>query len=185
MEIVYVGGAHGIGKTTILKKLEQKISIVGEDYCVVYTSQIVVNIAKQTYGLNWVNLNTVDKDRVRSKAIESIVSMQHNVLVLDSHYIDIDHKVVKIIVPEQLKPLISLYVLIDVPDNILFWRRYNDYARNRECDLDLINLELTAERAAAIELAKERSKTLNVIINEDYERAANELFSLLRKNFNA
>lgn len=185
MELVYVGGGHGVGKTTILKELSTSIQSHKNECCIVYGSQLVAQIAKYKFGFNWstelgISRQTQKIENVREYAVEYLAKLPHKLVILDSHYVEMSSGTARCIVSDQLKKLINTHILIEAPPELILRRRIMDTTKTRDIDINMLRKEVDSEKKTAISISTETCKPLYILQNIEPVETSKKLFSILR-----
>jgi len=167
--IVHVGGARGVGKTTLLEKF---IASQGYLTYLVSLGKILDKLALTEFDLSWTFLNDKQKDAMREKAIQYILSLnEYDLIILDSHYADMKESSRKSLMPLYFQQRIDIYIVIDLTGTEIFQRRILDSTKERAGDIIAITEEANAEKKIATIIASENRKPLHVIYNDNIERA--------------
>jgi adenylate kinase len=178
--IIHVGGAKGVGKTTILKKLSRYFKKrTGEDISLITVSEFLSNLAVSQFNKKWSDLTETERKTLREVAIQHFTSNESSVIILDSHYIDLkDGKPIDIM-PDEFKRLIDIHVILEAKPEEILERRIKDGSKQRELDVSIIREEAEAEREAALRIAKELGKPILFMKNENIEIACHNLYERL------
>ncbi|MCL4379583.1 MAG: AAA family ATPase [Candidatus Marsarchaeota archaeon] len=178
MTIVHVGGARGCGKTTVLKEVAQ---LVGKDEMhIVYASEVLASVAMKTFGEPWLGLGDIERKKVRDATISYITKLQTGIVLVDSHYVELDNDHVKAIVPDDFNKGIGCHIIIEAPPKYVQARRQADNFKFRTTDISSIKKEITAEREEAQRLAGLTGASLYMVENVYVSHAASNVISLLR-----
>lgn len=175
--LIHVGGAKGVGKTTIFK---QGISLPEHDIKTIQMSYLLNEFGKLEFGLKWVNLNSAQRIYIREKGIKYILSLRDDAVLLDSHYIDINNNGVEPIMPKELQKLIDIHIIIESSPDEILKRRLNDLNRERSYDINLIEKEIASERNVAMEIANNFKKPIYIIKNESINKTVSEIISIVK-----
>lgn len=151
-EIIAVGGARGVGKSTTLSFLSQN---TGEK--VIFVSQELTKFCLHETGRGLFSYSSEEKDILRESfgeyLINKFLEQRTGRFILDLHYTDYREGHDKVIQPECILERISKYVILDASSNSILRRRHFDSNRVRDLDLKLIEVERISERKAAERLA--------------------------------
>lgn len=184
MRTIYVGGIHGVGKSTIFQKTRRKIEEC--DYEILHYSSLMLSVAGNVSSLD--DLNSLPYEQrlnIRDKIYKEISSSKKNV-VLDSHYSllimkgDVPDRF-EFGIPETFINNITGFVLIEADSGSVYQRRSKMPGKRRVLSKPLIELELTVERGFAQLACKLEKKDLFVIDNsEDIESACDMLVDFIK-----
>lgn len=177
--IIHIGGAKGVGKTTVLSCFP-KFTDCLNGISIITVSTLLANISGSTFGTPWPVLDESLRIKTRKLAIEHLISLKGAVLI-DSHYIDLVDGRVITIMPEDFKPCIDVHVVIESDPRTILERRLKDRYRQRECDLDRIIREIRAEREVAISIAKEFGRPVHFVGNKVVGETCQEIDGILKR----
>lgn len=178
-KLVHLGGAKGVGKTTVSDMVNSELTKSGLKICVSHGSSLLYQMAKQSLTREWLELDETQKIEARSKAWETIKKLEYNLILLDSHYIDVNNSTHKIILPEHTWNDISHHIILEAPIDHILLRRKTDSSRERELDLASIDYEVKHERVTAEFIAAKTNAGISIIKNEDIYRAVADLCNVL------
>lgn len=161
---LYVGGAQGVGKTTVCRMLGQQAGVP-----VFHGSEVLRDAA---------GLAHVDAIRsLRAETLESIrqamyerLCRQHDTMVLEGHFL---------LRPNDIEAFDVLVLLAASPERVMA-RRQSDTTRARSTDLEEIRRDIAQTAARAHALVR-FDRQLEVIVNDgDISRAVNRLLDLMQ-----
>jgi len=165
MNIVHVGGAKGVGKTTALKELRNELRKPSE-IAVLFTSQEFNNLATLRYGKTLGELQINQMKLVQEMFMHNVQKMLQKVVLLDSHYIDMTPTGIVIpLLQKQIWNDLTYHVILEANPEIILQRRVSDATRERQLDIELIVKEIKAERDEAYKIANETGTRILVLTN--------------------
>lgn len=174
-QIIHVGGAKGVGKTTLLRELNGIPLENGKSLNIIHMSDFLNEFSMEIYNIQWDKLNDGEKKGLRLKAAEKIACLPYDVLLLDSHCIDmVNEKPVRIIPPE-FESIIDGYMVVTSSPEIIYGRRQKDNLRSRDLQLSIIQTEMEYELLTAKNLAAKKSLDVVVIDNYLPEKAKSDI----------
>lgn len=180
MKLVHIGGAKGVGKTTVLKYLEADATITNPIRIIECSLQLKI-LGKTAFGNDWENLNDEQRAEMRRSLHTFICNLPYDAVLLDSHYAEVRDNKIRAWLPEEYKRSVGLHIVIEASLEDILARRLNDPVKKRRIDLNSIAEEVRAEIKTAMAIAKETNKKLYVITNHNSHNTAAELVSLLRQ----
>lgn len=178
-KLVHLGGAKGVGKTTVSDMVGLKLAKSELKICVSHGSSLLYQMVKQSLTKEWSELDEAQKIESRLKAWETIKKLDYNLILLDSHYIDVNNGNHKIILPEHTWKDISHHIILEAPIDHILLRRKTDSSRERELDLVSIDYEVKHEKATAEFIATKTQAGISIIKNEDISHAVTDLCKIL------
>jgi len=166
--LVFVGGARGVGKTSALSQLGQRLG--DRNVGVVFGSKKHDEICLELHGNDMFGVTKGQNWRVINEMARRIKSMPHEVVLLDGHFAWIEGRKIIDHIPKRHKKLYDAYILLDVDPEVLLSRRGNDNDKRlenpglkRPLDLRTVKLEVSAEKKKAIRTAAYAGKKLHII----------------------
>lgn len=183
VSVVFIGGAQGTGKTTILRKLEERLP--ANTVSVMYTGELIFAMCASTFAIPWDVLNKESKIVVRNGVIKQITALKSKVTIIDGHYVELNGNEFGAIVPEDLAKLVSSHIIIEAQQEQVLERRSLDNSKKRNSiNIELIRREQEAERKEAESIALKNGVGFHLIENNSVETAVNDLLALLRQRIN-
>ena len=163
--IINIGGARGVGKTTLLRSLSDSSLATDSGFVVLHMSDYLKDLSLFVYERPWSLLSEQDRQVVRVKAAERIQGLPANTILLDSHCVDMkDGQPVKII-PAEFERIIDGYIVITASPQVVRDRRLKDIRKIRDNDLTSIGTEIEYELLVATEIAYARGQRVEVMDN--------------------
>ena len=88
--LIFLGGAHSVGKSTVLNELRRKESI--DSINIVSMSDTIHKASMERYSKSIVELNQdpILRDKLQYAIISSLKELQYSFTILDGHYIATD-----------------------------------------------------------------------------------------------
>jgi adenylate kinase len=173
-----MGGASGIGKTTIMSLLDVTVL----DISTLSSSQKINEFCVNNFGKSI--MQATDKEIIIAsrEVLKLAIRGEKPVTVVDSHYVKVNTNggISRLTTPENMIMFTS-HVIIDAPASEILIRRMKDKNRNRSLSINSIDLEIKEELLEAKRISKLTSTNLNVIQNIDIVKAVDELTDILRK----
>src|SRR5947209_8175486 len=122
MRLIHVAGAKGVGKSSILSQLSLSTRI---DYSIklISISHLLFNTAPNNFGLQWTALTDEQKCQVRENVVTNILSLPYDIVIMDSHYIEMEEGSSKCIVSPGIETFIDCHILIEAYPEIILERR--------------------------------------------------------------
>jgi len=148
---IVVGGARGVGKTTVLSDIQRLRS----DLDVVHVSRELSKLASQR-GLDGFRTLTPElKAELRAEFAhaQAIACGTPRSMMFDLHYVDVDEGV-DTIQPDELLRHVDVFVLLQADHSTVLNRRRADGTRARSLDPSHVALEQAAELAMMETLAR-------------------------------
>ena len=99
--IIHIGGAKGVGKTTVLSHLP-RLAHCSNEVNIIAVSNLLGNISGHMFGTSWSVLDEGQRIEARKLAIQHLASLKGPVL-MDSHYVDFINGRIITIMPEDFK----------------------------------------------------------------------------------
>lgn len=163
-EVISVGGAKGIGKTTALKELGRLTSA-----SVIHISFELNRFSQEHHGKRLRELTIFQRDRVRmdygNSLAERLVKTADR-MYLDFHYIDVREDPDKILHPESLLSIINNFAVVVAAPEVIQARRSSDKEEKRSLDLEEIKIEQNLEATCARKLAVFYNKQFSQVNGE-------------------
>lgn len=161
-EILTVGGAKGVGKTTALKELQESSRAQ-----VVYVSAELKTFSIVNYSKRLSEHDIPQRDEVRKEYGEVLARRlersRNNRVYVDLHYTDIREDPDKVLHPALFLNIINYFVIMTADLEIIQKRRLIDKARARELSLEKIKAEQDSELNCVTRLANNYGKPLTQI----------------------
>lgn len=158
-EILAVGGAKGVGKTTVLKHLQEL-----SQHQVVYVSSKLNSFSLAKHSRRLRELDVPKRDDVRKEygeiLAERLAKNSSNRVYVDLHYTDIREDPDKVLHPALFLSIINCFVIMTADLEVIQARRLADETRTRELNLEKIKAEQDSELNCATKLAASYSKPL-------------------------
>ncbi|MFA7170222.1 MAG: AAA family ATPase [Candidatus Paceibacterota bacterium] len=181
--IVHVGGAPGVGKTTILKEIAATLKY---PVCLIPIGVLINRIAADEFNSQYFYLLDIErKNIVREKAIKYILSLnEYDLILLDSQYVDMEadiDKHMKPMMPVYFMKRVDIYVDIESSEKEILRRRMADSTKKRICELETITKEIKAEKNLALTIANEFCKPVYIINNDNIEEAAKIFIDIMER----
>jgi adenylate kinase len=127
-------------------------------------------------------LNDKELLRVQQELINFAETLPHGVVIFDTHHVQIVLEGnVAILTPKSHQPLISSHVVIEADPEIILARRIADSNIQRAYNLEIINLELNAERNAAYQIANETGARIYIVRNDDLDKTIVDISDILKQ----
>lgn len=164
---VHVGGARGVGKGTVLEKMNRN-NVRNLPLTVVPVSGLILRLGKERFNRDWDELLEDEKENIRGLFVEKLRQFPGGIWVLDSHYVDImpDGKILSIM-PVQLYPLIHCHVVVHCRTSILLLRRKQDTFKKRILDKRLVERDRRGELVIARGIARKMHAPFHVVHNNE------------------
>ena len=180
MKLVHVGGAKGVGKTTVLDTLAQSTNL-GCTIQTIHSSTELKQYALESYGKNLGELNRSELFTIQSKLITHVSSLKCDLVIFDTHYIDIglDGSIVRLM-PREHEAIYKYHVIIEAPAAEVLTRRLRDKSRVRSLDISMIDKEITEERIVAHDIASRNGAVLFSVNNLNTEETISELGRIVK-----
>src|SRR3990167_2253850 len=83
--IIHIGGARGVGKTTLLRSLSDSSLATDSGFVVLHMSDYLKDLSLFVYERPWSLLSEQDRQVVRVKAAERIEGFLVNTILFDGH----------------------------------------------------------------------------------------------------
>lgn len=165
--IVHVGGAHGVGKSLILKNMSNVVSSI-LPLTIVSVSTEVSRLGMERFGRSWNRLNSEERNLMRDIFISNLSQSKHGIRILDSHYVDVlDSGQVQDIIPKRLYAFIDYHIVVDCSSDVLAERRKLDTTRKGVLDKKVIGEERRGELVIGRKIAQETKKPFCVVSNSE------------------
>lgn len=174
-----MGGAKGVGKTTILEKLEGSKLERGHVLKIVHVSEFLQSLSNELFRQRLRELSTTQREDLRHIAVTKIKSLEGDVILLDSHYIDMQGSVPTIIMPPEFEPVMDGHIVLTATAAVILERRRADQKRERGLDIESIQIEADSELRVATELAKKYDRPVRIVENLSVSRTLTRLRFLL------
>lgn len=173
-----VGGARGVGKSTVTCLLSKRLDEEGIGIKVIHTTQTFVeHVIKNNLNLSELNL----QERTRMKREIFLKQMKFNNVLLDGHYSDlVDNKYVSALSPD-LWSMLDVHVLMEIPIKELYLRRKADLSKTRVTAIEFIEAEVKAERLFAEKVCDDNKKELITITNINITDSVIKLQDILKQ----
>jgi len=176
-EILAVGGAKGVGKTTALKGL-QELSPAQ----VIYVSAELNRFSLTKHSKRLSELDIPKRDEVRKEygegLAERLIKSSDNKVYVDLHYTDIREDPDKILHPALFLSIVNYFIIMTADLEVIHERRSAGTTRKRELNLEKIKTEQDSELNCVTRLAHSYGKTLTQI---NAALSIAEIISLLLK----
>ncbi len=160
MKFIHVGGARGVGKTTVLSQLNST------NVKIISTSRFLYSLTRTYLQKEWEDTNNEERVVLRKNAVDEMSKLKDEIVILDSHYVDIDNGFPVIIFPQELSKLVECHIVIESSPVSILSRRVADNINIRDLVLRTIEAEVQAEKHIAMEIAKENNAIFQLIQNE-------------------
>ena len=176
-EILAVGGAKGVGKTTALKELQKSPQTQ-----VVYVSAELNRFSLTKNSKRLSALHISERDEVRKEygegLAEKLTKSSDNKVYVDLHYTDIREDPDKILHPALFLSIVNYFIIMTADLEVIHERRSAGTTRKRELNLEKIKTEQDSELNCVTRLAHRYGKTLTQI---NAALSIAEIISLLLK----
>lgn len=177
--IIYIGGAKGVGKSTLISSIESELP-----NCEV----IDVTIWMREYtNLNYRDqldeITIVDRYKAREYAFPQALKNKtlHN-LIFDSHFCIPSIYGHEWGFPSSFAENVNTFILITSEPKKILERRQKDTSRHRgKIDLETIELDLVVEKRYAGFIAQKVNKPYHIIQNNVFETARNHLLKIIQE----
>lgn len=174
--IIHIGGAKGVGKSTVVSKLKE----TDPTLTVMAVSERLMSVARNILGKEWKDANDEQRALARRTLCGEIRSLPGTV-ILDSHYIDMVDGSPKIVFPRELLRDVGVFVIMTCSPAEILRRRTTDNNRNRSQSLEEIAEEMEAERIVADELSRQNGTSPCITItNSEVGQTVVEMQGLIR-----
>lgn len=180
-KIVHIGGPKGVGKTSVSEAVKTVVSDANFSLAVLSGSSQVYDEGRCMFNKEWSELTENQRKQARQKSWETVTKLPYDVVLLDSHYVDIGDGHYKIILDEELWKDINYHVVLEAPIEMILLRRRNDQSRDRGLDINEIKYEAEAERSVAEYIARKTNVGISIIQTDDFGNAVKGLYELLRR----
>lgn len=178
--IIHVGGAKGVGKTTILSEIHGSASLMGYKVFTVHMSQMLQNLSYQKYNTKLTELTKSTRIDLRKEAASILTEANIPIILLDSHAIDMENGEPKTILPPEFEKIIDNYIVITADINTIRNRRIEDLDfRKRDLDLTNIKKEVESEIFAAAQFAANKGCEMAIVTNMWKNDAKNDILSVV------
>lgn len=162
---VAVGGARGVGKTTVLRAVQ----CARPETRVVHMSHELTLLTRKAGYLSFRDLDVNIKRDLREELGRELchgVLLADGTTLLDLHYVDLD-EAQRLIQPAELLALVDVFVVLEASLAAMHARRTSDATKRRSVDIARIEAEQAAERGAMQELAGRYGRRGVTIANDD------------------
>lgn len=177
MILVHIGGAKGVGKSTTLNFLSSQMYPFS--LRAITISKFLFKLAETQYQRPWRLLTDAERIEVRAQLKPALLQLPYDVILLDSHYIDMVEGIPTPIMPQEIQEMIDIHIIIQAdPQDVLTRRRNDLHTRQRDLDIDQIREEITHEEAEAQRIGVSYSKPVYVLTNVDVHQTAHEIFNI-------
>lgn len=147
MRLFTIGGVQGVGKTTVLAKLRQ----VDPQIEVIFVSKELETLSIAVNGQPFSKQELQERGRLRqtyADILETQLRSSSQPTLLDLHYIDPREDASVILHPPKLLSNISVFILLDAPDEVIVDRRSKDTTRERTPVLESIRSDRESQYLA-------------------------------------
>lgn len=184
MKLAFVCGARGVGKTAVLKELEQAHG-TELNFRIIHSSQAMIELSTNMYKKPLMQLDKKELFTVQSEIVKSIRSLPNRIVLFDTHHIKIDpeDRKITLLTPKAHGSEIDFHIVVEAEPQVILARRVADPAHTikRSYNLEIIDLEIDAERKAAFQIAKETNSRVYIVKNETIGSSVKEITSILRR----
>ena len=184
MNIVHVGGAKGVGKTSVLQELRKDLRESNSNIEVLFTSVEFGNLSTVRYGKTLANLQTEERNAIQKEFMFNVKNMSFNIIILDSHYVDVTPKGIIPLLQKEVWSDFTCHIILEADPQTILRQRISDTKRKRQLDIKRISMEIEAERNQAYIISKETGATTYVLNSHGTLKETKEAIKdILRKEF--
>lgn len=186
-KLIIVGGAQGVGKTTVLDELEKRFA--GMPIGIVHYSKLRSAFSKKLYDKEWTEIYSEEGRAVIDTSFEFIKNLPYRIVIVDSHHVWMNGETPVLFMPERQKEF-GLHVVITSDPTTISARR-KVQKRGRVSDARLAEIEQNEEIRVARDSARINNSEIFVIENEPLkirqtaeaiEQKINEVFGILARS---
>jgi adenylate kinase len=168
-EIISLGGAKGIGKTTTLHALEE----LGASTMQVSSELNRFSVDRTSKRIRELSIPQRDEIRIMfGEILAERLSHSPNRTYIDLHYTDSREDPDKILHPPARLAMLHVFVVMTADSDVILERRTKDVTRDRTLNRDRIAQEQQAEVNAAFNLAQTYKRPLR---NIDASRSTSDI----------
>lgn len=184
---VVVVGIPGVGKTTVVSKVVEKLNVLNKSVSVHSFGTVMFEEAKQDGLKDRDDLRklTVDEQKnLQKKAAEKIAEYQENIVIIDTHafistkegyYPGLPHYVIQILKPTH-------FIAVSAKPDEIYNRRTNDDTRDRDIiSIGSIKEELDVQDAMLSSCSVLSGSPMKVVLNTEgkVEEAADSIINAI------
>ncbi len=108
MKIIHLAGAKGVGKSTVLEELVKSNKFDSSRIEIIHTSKYLFKICKKYTDKAWSDFTEKEKVAMRSITMNSILRLDKEIVILDSHCIDMKGAEPIVILSDEFKKQIDI-----------------------------------------------------------------------------
>ena len=184
---VVVVGIPGVGKTTVVSKVVEKLNALNKSVSVHSFGTVMFEEAKEN-GLkdrdDLRKLTVEEQKNLQKKAAEKIAEHQENIVIIDTHafistkegyYPGLPHYVIQILKPTH-------FIAVSAKPDEIYNRRTNDDTRDRDIiSIGSIKEELDVQDAMLSSCSVLSGSPMNVVLNTEgkVEEAADSIINAI------
>ena len=184
---VVVVGIPGVGKTTVVSKVVEKLNVLNKSVSVHSFGTVMFEEAKKN-GLkdrdDLRKLTVEEQKNLQKKAAEKIAEHQENIVIIDTHafistkegyYPGLPHYVIQILKPTH-------FIAVSAKPDEIYNRRTNDDTRDRDIiSIGSIKEELDVQDAMLSSCSVLSGSPMKVVLNTEgkVEVAANSIINAI------
>lgn len=184
---VVVVGIPGVGKTTVVSKVVEKLNVLNKSVSVHSFGTVMFEEAKQD-GLkdrdDLRKLTVEEQKNLQKKAAEKIAEHQENIVIIDTHafistkegyYPGLPHYVIQILKPTH-------FIAVSAKPDEIYNRRTNDDTRDRDIiSIGSIKEELDVQDAMLSSCSVLSGSPMKVVLNTEgkVEEAADSIINAI------
>jgi adenylate kinase len=184
MEIVHVGGAKGVGKSSVLRELRKDLKAQDTRIEVLSASREYDKLSRTIYEKPLVDLTTQEILAIQKTFMQNVKDMPYNIIVLDSHYVDMSANGAIPLLQRSIWPDFACHIVIETDPEVVLHRRILDQTRKRQLDIATIAVEIEAERTEAQAISRETGKRTYILRTLDtLDESKEAIKDILRKEF--
>src|SRR5687768_7320695 len=125
-KILHLGGAKGVGKTTLLRGLCGSVLAAENGIVIVHMSNYLRDLSLLVYEKNWGLLSENERQVIRVRAAQSIQTISARTVLLDSHCIDMKDGLPVKIMPREFEEIVDGYIVMVAAPEVVRERRMRD-----------------------------------------------------------
>jgi len=172
--IVAIGGAKGVGKTEVIKK----IADVLDGFVIIRTGKILQKMSLKRFDKDFISLDKSHKNTIRKQYTQKILQINKN-LLLDAHFGEFEDGGYPCVIPKKLLKYITHFALI-TSDSQQIQKRRNIDGKSRRLDTTSIQLNLLGEKLLFKKLIHNQNAKGLSVVNKNIDQVAKSITKFIK-----
>jgi|GEM_PF-3933566 len=178
MKIIHLAGAKGVGKSTVLEESVKSNKFDSSRIEIIHTSKYLFKICKKYTDKAWSDFTEKEKVAMRSITMNSILRLDKEIVILDSHCIDMKGAEPIVILSDEFKKHIDIFAVLEASPEVIHSRRAGDVNRTRDNNINNIEQEVFYEKEYSLLFSIDNNVPFVIIENIDLQDTIANILNL-------